>query len=200
MAQYGVTQRVPSVDSELSDGVDRPGGRGLPDLAVERLTDELLAFSRVVVAHAARVMAGEQSEVTLPQYRALVLLGSRGPCRSTDLATELEVRPSTITRMCDRLVRRGLVRRFRRADDRRASWLELTASGRELMGAMMRLRRAEIARLVAVSGVTDPAAVAGALAALVRAAGESSETAWWQLVGADDPATALGIRTGHPAA
>jgi len=193
VAQYGVTERMPSVDSGLSGGVERLVGRELPDPDTERLADELLAFSRVVVAQAARAMAGEQSEVTLPQYRALVLLGSRGPCRSTDLANELEVCPSTITRMCDRLVRRGLVRRFQRAEDRRASWLELTASGRNLIGAMMHLRRTQIAGLVAAAAVTDPAGVADALAALVRAAGESSDSAWWQWDGAGD---ATGTGTG----
>ncbi|HEX5907869.1 MAG TPA: hypothetical protein VFY56_12690 [Propionibacteriaceae bacterium] len=41
-----------------------------------------------------------------------------------------------MTRLCDRLVRRGLVQRFRRAADRRATWVALTPShvarGREL--------------------------------------------------------------------
>ena len=55
--------------------------------------------------------AGE--EVTLPQYRALVVLASRGPQRIVDLAGFLDVTASTATRMCDRLVRKGLVRRQR---------------------------------------------------------------------------------------
>jgi DNA-binding MarR family transcriptional regulator len=46
-----------------------------------------------------------------PQYRALVVLAVRGPQRPTALAEALAVHPSTITRLCDRLVAKRLVRR-----------------------------------------------------------------------------------------
>ena len=77
--------------------------------AVDELTDALLTASRVLVAVSARSLAGISDEVTLAQYRTLVVLASRGPQTLQALATELEVVPSTATRMCDRLVRKGLV-------------------------------------------------------------------------------------------
>ena len=47
----------------------------------DELVDALLSASRVMVGLAARSVADLDSEVTLPQYRALVVLASRGPQR-----------------------------------------------------------------------------------------------------------------------
>src|SRR3954452_10273924 len=93
--------------------------------ARDELVDALLSASRAMVALAARSLAGLDADVTLPQFRALVVLAARGPQRAVDIATELGVNPSTGTRMCDRLVRKGLVRRTRTAGDRRVVRLGL---------------------------------------------------------------------------
>ncbi|GFJ91788.1 hypothetical protein Prum_054300 [Phytohabitans rumicis] len=69
--------------------------------------DGLLGVSRVLVGLTARSLGELDADVTLVQTRALVLLASRGPQRTVDLAVELNVAPSTVTRMCDRLVRKG---------------------------------------------------------------------------------------------
>lgn len=144
------------------------------------MTDGLLATSRVLVALAARSLAHLDAEVTLVQFRALVVLASRGPQRTVDLAAELEVAPSTVTRMCDRLVRRDLVRRYRRVEDRRATWVALTMAGRHLVGEVMRHRRRAIEQLVRATPVADPAGLAAALDAFVQVAGEIPESQWWQ--------------------
>ena len=85
----------------------------------DQLADAVLTASRVLVAVAARSLAEHESEVSLPQYRALVVLGSRGAQRPVDLAQALAVDPSTATRMCDRLVRKHLITRRRDVVDRR---------------------------------------------------------------------------------
>ena len=72
----------------------------------------MLTASRALVAVAARSLAvAAPADVTLPQYRALVVLAARGPTRVGDLADALGIHPSTATRLCDRLVDRRLVRR-----------------------------------------------------------------------------------------
>jgi DNA-binding MarR family transcriptional regulator len=144
------------------------------------LVDGFLGASRALVALSARSLAHVDAEVTLVQYRALVVLASRGPQRTTDLATELEVAPSTATRMCDRLVRKELVERFRRGDDRRAAWVVLTPAGRDLVGAVMRHRRQAIAKVVRGLTVDDPKGFADLLEAFAEAAGESPEHVWWR--------------------
>lgn len=52
--------------------------------------------------------------------------------RAADLAREHEYDTGSLTRMIDRLVRKGLLRRVPHALDRRAAKLELTAAGRKL--------------------------------------------------------------------
>lgn len=143
------------------------------------LTDSLLAASRVLVGLAAHTLGQLDVEVTLVQFRALVVLAG-GPQRTADLASLLAVAPSTVTRMCDRLVRKDLVRRYRRIDDRRATWLGLTEAGRDLVGEVMRRRRRAIGQMVRATRVEDPVTVARALDALVAAGGELPEAQWWR--------------------
>src|SRR6476469_4363701 len=114
------------------------------------LTDAVLYASRALVAIAARSLSAAPSDVTLPQYRALVVLASRGPQRTSDLAVELEVAPSSITRLCDRLVRKRLVTRRIDPEDRRQVTINITGKGLDLIAAVTSVRRREIARVVNV--------------------------------------------------
>jgi DNA-binding MarR family transcriptional regulator len=146
----------------------------------DEVVGALLALSRVFVGMAARSLASLDDDVTLPQFRTLVVLVSHGPQRIVDLAQELAVTSSTATRMCNRLVRKGLVAREERPEDRRAAWITLTPRGRELVGEAMHHRREAIATLVADLFLTRPLALAAALNALVEAAGELPEAQWRQ--------------------
>ena len=84
------------------------------------VVDAVLTASRTMVAVATRSLGAAAEDTTLAQYRALVVLASRGPQRMVDLAEALGVAPSTAGRMCDRLVRKGLIRRQRARADRRS--------------------------------------------------------------------------------
>jgi DNA-binding MarR family transcriptional regulator len=141
-------------------------------LAADELVDTVLAASRALVAVAARSLAAAGDEVTLPQYRALVVLAARGPQGTAELAAELAVSPSTVTRMCDRLVRRGLVRRHRQAGDRRTVRIALTGVGRDLVAEATRRRREELARLLSALPPGQHEPVIAAFRAFAAAAGE----------------------------
>ncbi|MEV1142115.1 MarR family transcriptional regulator [Micromonospora sp. NPDC049799] len=145
----------------------------------EELVDGLSALSRTVVGITARTLATLDVEVTLSQYRTLVVLASCGPLRTVDLAAALHVHPSTATRTCDRLVRRDLVARHQRPSDRRVALLTLTEAGKTLVGDVMRHRTQEIRRLVQAVGAGHRTA-AELINALVIAAGEPTEDQWWQ--------------------
>jgi DNA-binding MarR family transcriptional regulator len=150
----------------------------------ESVVDAVLTASRVLVAIAARSLADVGDEVTLTQYRSLVVLASRGPQSVAALADELSVTPSTVSRLCDRLVRKRLVRRREDRRDRRAVRLALTPAGRALVDAVTDRRRAEIAGLL--DGIPDQAqrSMVQALRALANAAGEVPEQDWttgWDL-------------------
>ena len=81
--------------------------------ADESVVDAVLTASRTLVAVVTSSLGAAAEDTTLAQYRALVVLASRGPQRVSDLARALDVTPSTAGRMCDRLVRKGLIRRHR---------------------------------------------------------------------------------------
>ncbi|WP_433044478.1 MarR family winged helix-turn-helix transcriptional regulator [Dactylosporangium sp. CS-033363] len=145
----------------------------------EPIVEALLSVSRAMVALAARNLATLGADVTLPQYRTLVLLAGGGPQRSAVLARELGVAPSTLTRMCDRLVRKSLVHRFHRHNDRRSIWLGLTPAGRDLVGVVMEARRRELEAIVRAAGLSGDAHDLGVLHAFVRASGELPDREWW---------------------
>lgn len=148
------------------------------------LVDAVLGASRALVAVAARSLATVAEDVTLAQYRVLIVLASRGPQRLADLATALGVDRSTATRMCDRLVRKRLVHRRRMNDDRRGVRVSLAASGAELVAEVSRRRRAEIATIVERIPKAHRRPVLDALRAFAAAAGEVPEQDWslgWDL-------------------
>jgi DNA-binding MarR family transcriptional regulator len=154
--------------------------------APQEVVDALLSASRAMVGLAARSLAGAQTDVTLPQYRALVVLAARGPQRAADVATELGVNPSTGTRMCDRLVRKGLIRRTRSSGDRRVVRVTLTPAGRVLVDEVTRRRRDELARIVSAIPSRGHSALIKALRAFTVAASEPADDEWW-LGWQDDP-------------
>jgi DNA-binding MarR family transcriptional regulator len=135
--------------------------------------------SRAFVGLTARSLAVVEGEVTLPQFRTLVVLAVRGPQRSIDIADELQVNPSTGTRMLDRLIRKGMVRRVRSTSDRRVVRVRLTRAGRDVVEQVMDRRRTEFERLVAATAELWRPEVTAALAAFARAAGEVGEHDWW---------------------
>jgi DNA-binding MarR family transcriptional regulator len=140
--------------------------------------ESVLAASRALVAVAARSLAAAGEDITLPQYRVLILIARRGPQRALDLAEALDVSQSTITRMCDRLGRKGLVDRERPADNRRTVITTITPSGRHLVDAVIRRRRREISAILAKMTPRAQEALVPALHAFAAAAGEAPEQSW----------------------
>jgi DNA-binding MarR family transcriptional regulator len=146
--------------------------------ADEAAVDAVLTASRTMVAVATRSLGSAAEETTLAQYRALVVLASRGPQRMVDLAGALDVTPPTAGRMCDRLLRKGLIRRHRARADRRVVLVSITAAGREVVDQATARRRALIADILSRLPAARQAAVAGALEEFAVAAGEVPDREW----------------------
>ncbi|ODU26963.1 MAG: MarR family transcriptional regulator [Pseudonocardia sp. SCN 73-27] len=137
-----------------------------------------MTASRVMVAVAARSVAAVDDDVTLPQYRALVVLAQRGGLRPADLAHLLAVNRSTASRMCERLVGKGLVERDRSDADRREVALTLTERGRALVDDVTRRRREELRTLVTAMSADARDGLVTALRAFADTAGEPGEPDW----------------------
>lgn len=144
---------------------------------VDRAVDEVLAATRALVGIAARALP-ESADVTLPQWRALVLLDGAGQLNVNALAAQLGVNPSTCTRLCDRLVRKGLLGRELSPDSRREVVLRLTPAGSALVADGTARRRSEIEALVTQLSPRQRRDLAAALPPLIRAAGEAADDAW----------------------
>ena len=146
--------------------------------ADEAAVDAVLAASRTMIAVATKSLGAAAEETTIAQYRALVVLASRGPQRMVDLAGALEVAPSTAGRMCDRLVRKALIRRHRARADRRAVLVSLTAAGRQVVDQATARRRELLAGILEHLPAGQQRAVAGALSIFAAAAGEIPDSQW----------------------
>lgn len=157
---------------------------GSPVAHRDLIVDAVLSASRVLVAVAARSLGDVAEEVTLTQYRTLVVLASRGPQSLATLAAAVDVTPPTATRMCDRLIKKGLVTRRHDRGDRRLVRLTLAKKGQELVDAVTERRRAEIAHLLEAIPSEQEAALVDSLQRLMSAAGEVPELDWstgWDL-------------------
>jgi len=146
--------------------------------------DAVVTASRVLVAMAARSLADAGEDVTLTQYRSLVVLASRGPQGVAALAEAVAVTPPTASRLVDRLVRKGLVRRRTDRHDRRQVRIGLTEAGRRLVDLVTERRRAEIAQLLTSIDPEVQRSMAAGLQQLAQAAGEVPEQDWstgWDL-------------------
>ena len=160
---------------------------GIPDAVV----DALLRASRALTEITARSLSSISEEVTLAQFRTLQALSTHGSLTVTVLAERLDVHASTMTRMCSRLVTRGLVVRMPSAVDRREVVIELSGTGSEVVTDVMQNRRSEFGVIVQRLSVDEQRAVIDALDAFSDAAGSergSTIAAMHGGTGAYDPA------------
>jgi DNA-binding MarR family transcriptional regulator len=117
--------------------------------AADAVTDAVLTASRLLIAVSASSIASVDESITIPQFRLLVVLHTRGPMKLSILADRLGVNPSTTTRMVDRLVFAELVDRQISPISRREVLLGLTEAGDRAVSQATQQRRRQIARTVA---------------------------------------------------
>ncbi|HTH85393.1 MarR family transcriptional regulator [Mycobacterium sp.] len=142
------------------------------DESLDAITDALLTASRLLVAISARSIALVDDTITIPQFRTLVILSNEGPVNLATLASLLDVQPSTIGRMVDRLVSAGLIDRRAHPTSRRELVAELTARGRRVVQKVTANRRNELARVVEKMPARERRGLVRALAAFTAAGGE----------------------------
>jgi DNA-binding MarR family transcriptional regulator len=139
---------------------------------VDAVTDAVLTASRLLVAISARSVAAIDESLTLPQFRLLVVLHTRGPLKLASVAEWLGVNPSTVTRMIDRLLAANMVERQANPASRRETVVSLTPSGAVVVARVTDQRRAEIARIVAAMPASSRSGLVEALTAFAEAGGE----------------------------
>lgn len=136
------------------------------------LVEALLDATRGLVAVAARSLGDLEQELSLRQFRALVVLRDAGPLSTTALAGAVGVHQSSATRMTTAMLRSGLVSRRQGEDDRRTVVVELTEAGRRLVEQVWESRRALLRAAVARMALPDVEAAVVALEAFDAALSE----------------------------
>lgn len=131
--------------------------------AGQALAAAALPVLRAFTAMAEASLAEVAPAMTLQQFRALTVLHERGPQRAASLAAALDIAPSTLTRLVDRLVRVGLVERSPDTADRRAVVLSITRRGAGIADRVKTWRLRELARCLSEIDPADHAVVADAL-------------------------------------
>jgi DNA-binding MarR family transcriptional regulator len=130
---------------------------------------EQVFMAAVGVTAVALNQARESQDLTVVQWRALVLLRSPGGLRVGELASGLGMSLPSASRLVTRLERRGLVRSERAVDDRRATVVTITDEGRRVRAAVVARRQALLHEALEGQGVTLPAGTEQGLAAVAEA-------------------------------
>lgn len=110
--------------------------------------DRLFTAFHVTNRHIQQEMAVALKDMNLtgPQFFILYLLSTSEDMKSTELAEKLDVKPSAITVMIDRLLKNDFVSRHRDESDRRIVKLQLTTDGREVFESAKKVRRGIFSR------------------------------------------------------
>jgi DNA-binding MarR family transcriptional regulator len=108
--------------------------------------------------------------VPVSEAHALAVLADRGALSQTDLARELRLTKSTVSRLVDQLERRGWAGRRNGDDDARRRLVELTPEGVKVAESIGRRRAERMASLLEHIPASERAAVLAALDTLVEAA------------------------------
>lgn len=117
--------------------------------AIERLMVESVGITTVALAQATPGV-----ELTFPQWRALMVIGtSEHGIRVGDIAGRLGSAVPTTSRLLRRLERRGLLSAARDEADRRATLVGLTPAGERLRATIVERRR-DLVRLALGNGAS----------------------------------------------
>lgn len=144
----------------------------------DRLVEELVTASRALVGVAVHSVSAAPVEVTVSQFRLLVLVADHGGRSIGDLAEHLGVNQSNASRHVDRLQRLGLVARGRLENDARVVLVLLTEEGRAVVDAVLQQRRDDLRRMVAALSPRQGRSLVDALQAFNRAAQQLDEAPW----------------------
>lgn len=97
--------------------------------------ERLAALAPAIMSafHSFRPGPEQGDRLSMRQYQALMIIGSRGGTTLTQLGGMLQIAPSTATELADRMVELGYLERSRDAGDHRSVLVSLSAQGADLL-------------------------------------------------------------------
>jgi DNA-binding MarR family transcriptional regulator len=131
--------------------------------SLEQLIFAAVGLTTIALEHAA------PDELTLQQWRAMVVIGRADAVRISDVASEIGISLPSASRLVARLDDRGYVSMTRDDRDRRVIRISLTARGSRVRRAVIQHRRFLVLAALGGSGVSVSDALAEELATLAEA-------------------------------
>jgi len=138
----------------------------------QSVAEQVELASHALMNVSVRSLAVLEGKVSMPQFRALMVLDERGPLNVGVLAEALRIAVSSVSRMCDRLVAAGLVERGNPPHSRREIVLTLTPAARRLLRSVATRRRTLIAEAMQNMPVPAQQALLTGLSSFADAAGQ----------------------------
>ena len=130
----------------------------------------LLAYiDALALAEPVQAQLWQEAEITLTQLMVLREL-RRSPEKTGRLGEKVGLSATSVTRLIDRLERRGLVSRQRDGADRRQVEIHLEAAGELMLGEVRFLRGSNIHRAIEAMPAADRRQLVASLNKLVSAA------------------------------
>lgn len=141
----------------------------------------MVAACRSLIALSVRSLAVVDGIVDPLQFRALVVITSRGRTSLGELADATGLSLSTSSRLCSRLVEAGLIDRKDDPDDRRQLALTLTGDGKRVVSSVMGTRRRAVRQLL--QRLSEPArtALTASLDELAAGCEQQDDRELWSL-------------------
>jgi DNA-binding MarR family transcriptional regulator len=144
------------------------GSKTVPQTQIEAV----MRASRALVGIAAASVAEVDDVVTVPQLRVLMMIATRGPMNLGSVAAALNVSAPNASRICDRVLKAGLLDRKEDPADRGNITLTLTEDGHALVDRVAAHRRTAIRRVLRKMTARDRESLMRALDSFAQAAGE----------------------------
>ncbi len=108
-------------------------------------------------------------DLTLIQLKSMVFIHSKRIVSFRDLAEALEITPSVVTGIVDRLIASGMIKRIDNPKDRRVHWLALSDRGNALLDEIRQENIKELREILHTMNDEDLAALVKGITALINA-------------------------------
>lgn len=127
-------------------------------------------------------------DLTMTQLKSIIYISIQGRVNFKELAEALDVRPSVVTGIVDRLATQGMVRRWPvgSVTDRRVQWLTVTQKGQDLLDNIRETIGENLCRILNAMSAEDLGALVQGFSALIKAAGPQFPKQGEALVTADN--------------
>jgi DNA-binding MarR family transcriptional regulator len=127
-------------------------------------------MTRALIGVTMRSVEGLGGEVSMPQFRMLLVLSGLGRVPSSRVAAEMGVSASSVTRLGDKLVAAGLIARGADPNNRSVVTVEVTPAGIELVARVVARRHELLAGVLGQLAPADRAATVRAARQFARLA------------------------------